>query len=71
MALGVGAVTLCVVGFAVVAVLSARALRRDADFDAEMRAASFAFRIRIRPHPPREAPAGAVDGAPNRHSARI
>jgi hypothetical protein len=53
MALGVGAMTLCVVGFAVVAVLSARALRRGADFDAELRAASFAFRVSMRPQRPR------------------
>lgn len=50
LALGLGAGVPCVVGFAVVAVLSLRALRRDADFDAEMRAASFAFRLRMRPH---------------------
>lgn len=49
LALGLGAGVPCVIGFAVVAVLSLRALRRDADFDAEMRAASFAFRLRMRP----------------------
>ena len=53
MALGMSAVALCIVGFAVVALLSVRALRRGADFDAELRAASFAFRVRMRPQPPR------------------
>lgn len=50
LAIGLGAGVPCIVGFAVVAILSLRALRRDADFDAEMRAASFAFRLRMRPH---------------------
>lgn len=54
LALGLAAGVPCIAGFAIVAVLSLRALRRNADFDAEMRAASFAFRIRMRPHPPRE-----------------
>lgn len=45
----IGSGALCVVGIIVAAILSAGALRRGADFEAEMRAASFGFRIRMRP----------------------
>jgi len=44
----VGAGTLSVIGISLVALLSTRALRRGADFEAELRALSFAFRIRMR-----------------------
>jgi biopolymer transport protein ExbB/TolQ len=54
MALGAGAAGLCVVGFAVLAVLAVRALRRNADFEAEMRAPSFSFKVRVRPQTHRD-----------------
>lgn len=49
MAVTLGALALCAVSIVVSAVLSARALRRGADFEAEMRAASFGFHLRMRP----------------------
>ncbi|HKG03757.1 MAG TPA: hypothetical protein VKB03_11275 [Conexibacter sp.] len=49
MAVAVGALALCAVSIVVSAVLSARALRRGADFEAEMRAASFGYRLHMRP----------------------
>jgi hypothetical protein len=48
-AVTLGALALCAVSIVVSAVLSARALRRGADFEAEMRAASFGFHLRMRP----------------------
>lgn len=48
MAVTLGALALCAVSILVSAVLSARALRRGADFEAEMRAASFGYRMRMR-----------------------
>jgi hypothetical protein len=48
-AAAIGAVALCMLSIVVAAILSARALRRGADFEAEMRAASFGFRFRMRP----------------------
>lgn len=49
MTLAITSGSLFIVSILVFAVLSARALRRGADFEAEMRAASFGYRLRMRP----------------------
>jgi len=54
MTVALGALALCAVSIIVSAVLSTRALRRGADFEAEMRAASFGFHLRMRPRQPPE-----------------
>jgi hypothetical protein len=45
----IAATALGVSSIALVAVLSLRALRRDAEIEAEMRAAAFAFRLHLQP----------------------
>ena len=49
MTLAITSGSLFIVSIVVFAALSARALRRGADFEAEMRAASFGFHLRMRP----------------------
>jgi hypothetical protein len=49
MTLAITSGSLFIVSILVFAILSARALRRGADFEAEMRAASFGYRLRMRP----------------------